>query len=236
MTSARVAGGTEITVISGGAADPGLDVVAAAFQKETGYTVSITYNLGTRGVKLMDDGEVVDVVVATSDSMNANFCPAGKVEKGGISIGRVGLGMMVRPGAPVPDMSGVDAFKRAVIEAEAVLITEEASGLRIEEVLRKVGIHEQVQTKIERYHNGPALIDRVLGGKGREIGFLPVSAIRTYKDRGIVLAGPLPEAVQHYLELMAAPSTRTANKEVAWAFVRYCGGPGKPLLVANGLT
>jgi molybdate transport system substrate-binding protein len=226
----------EISVMSGGAAEPGLDFVAAAFRKKTGHTVRITYNIGTQAIKRMDAGEVVDVVVATSDSIGQNFRPAGKVEAGGVSIGRVGLGVMVRPGAPLPDLSGAEALKRTLLQADSLLYTIEASGLRIDEMIRKLGIHAQVEARIERFQNGPDLIDRVLKGKGREFGFLPITAILKQKDTGLTLVGPLPAEVQHYLELVAVPSTHTANREVAWEFVRFCGEQGKPLLAAHGVN
>jgi len=226
----------EITVMSGGAVEPGLDFVAAAFQKETGHAVRITYNQGAKGNKRIHDGEIFDVLVATKASIGKNFLGTGKIEEGGIDIGRVGVGMMVRAGAPVPDISSVEALKRAVLEAESVLYTEETSGFYIEEMLRKMAIAEAVNAKTERFHNGPALMDRVLKGKGREVGFLPINAIRTYQDKGVVLVGPLPEAVQYYLEFVAVPTTRTPHKEVAWQFARFCGGPGRPLLAAHGVA
>jgi len=226
----------EISVFSGGAAEPGLDVVAAAFQKDTGHSVRIAYNLGARGRERMDEGEIFDVVIATSDAMNRHFRPSGKVEAGGVSIGRVGLGMMVRIGAPVPDISSLDALRRAVLEAESILYTEEASGLCIDHLLGKMGIDEQVKTRAVRHRNGPELMDRMLRGGGREIGFLPITAIRMYRSKGIVLVGPLPDEAQYYLELIAVPSALSTKKEVAWEFVRFCGQQGKPLLVANGVS
>ncbi len=229
--------GTEITVMSSGSAEPGLDFVAAAFKKETGHVVKISFNLGAQGPRRMDDGEVFDVVVATSNAIKRSFRPTGLVEEGGISIGRVGIAATVRPGAPVPDISSVEALKRAVLEAESILITSETSGLYIEAMLRKMGIYEQVEAKITKdLPNGPSLMDRLLSGKGREFAFLSPNAIRTYKEKGLVLVGPLPEEVQFYREFMAVPTAKSTNKEVAWEFARFCGGPGKPLLVANGFS
>ena len=55
------------------------------------------------------------------------------------------------------------------------------------------------------------------------------------KDKGMVLVGPLPDEVQYYYDFMAVPSVNSAHKEVAWAFACFCGGAGKPLLVAHGI-
>ena len=230
MKSASAAG-VEITVLAGGAAEPGLDLVAAAFQKQTGHTVRIAYNLGALGIKRMDDGEVFDVVVQPDTILRAT----GKVEEGGIQIGRVGLGVMIRPGAPVPDISSVAALKRAVLEAQSILYTTATSGQYIEAMLKKMGIYEQVEARITRFPHGPELMDRVLRGRGKEFAFLPITFIRTDKKKGMQLVGPLPEEVQHYVEFIAVPSTMSAHKEVAWQFAHFCGGPGKPLLVANGV-
>lgn len=234
MKSAIVPGGTEITVLAGGAVVPGLNYVAAAFRKQTGHIIKIAH-VGVEAIKRMDDGEVFDVVVHPRDNLEQFFRPAGKVEEGGIGIGRVGVGVMVRPGAPIPDMSSAEALKRAVFGAESILYTTAASGRYVEGMLRKIGIYEQAQAKTTRYPHGPELMDRVLSGRGKEFGFLPITEILTYKEKGIMLVGPLPEELQHYLDFMAVPSTQSTNKDVAWEFARFCAGPGKPLLVAHGV-
>ena len=226
--------GTEITVISSGSAEPGLNFVAEAFQKKTGHAVKITYNLDEKGSQRLDDGEIFDVVVGSSDSLNRNFRPSGLIEEGGGIIGRTGIGIMVRSGAPVPDISSVEALKRAALEAQSILLTNHSSGYYIDTVLKKMGIYEQVEAKITRFSNGPEIMDRVLKGNGKELGFLTINQIQAYKDKGLVLVGPLPEEVQLYREFIAVPTTQSPHKEVAREFVRFCGGPGKPLFVANG--
>lgn len=229
------ASAVKLKIIAGGALDPGLDFVAAAFQKQTGHSFSIEYNLGARGLERIDKGAGVDLVVATSVAVEGIFRAAGKLEDGGINVGRVGIGMMVRSGVPLPDISSAVTLKRAVLDAESILHTEEASGLYVEQMLRKLGIYARTQPQTLRTRNGPELIDQMLSSSCRVIGFLPLTAIRTYKDRGIVLVGPLPEEVQCNLEFIAVPTISSSHKEIAWDFARYCGGPGRPLLVANGV-
>lgn len=225
--------GVEITVLAGGAMDPGLVHVAAAFHKETGHTVRSFFNLGGIGLKRMEAGEVFDVLVHPSDLMERKYRATGLVESDGIPLGRVGIGVLIRPGAPVPDISSVEAFKRALAAADSILYTLATSGGHIDEMLRKIGMHEQVQAKATRVPHGPELMDRLAAGKGREFAFLPVPFARTRDD--VRLVGPLPEELQHYLDFEAVPSTKSRHKDIAWAFVRYCAGPGKPLLVASGV-
>jgi molybdate transport system substrate-binding protein len=226
---------TGLSVMSSGSAEPGLDFVAAAFQKETGHTVKITYNMGTRGIKRLDDGDF-DVVVASDEAIERNYRPANLVEEGGISIGRMGIGVMVRPGAPVPDISNADALKRALLEADSILITTHTSGLSTEVMLGKLGIYKQAEARITRLPDGPSLRERLLTGSGREFAILSINQIGGHREKSLVIVGPLPEELQIYREFIAVPSSRGPDKEVAWQFVRFCGGAGKPLLLANGFN
>jgi molybdate transport system substrate-binding protein len=234
MMFSGVAAGAEITVISGGAVEPGLNAAAAAFQKETGHAVKITYNTTPQMLKRIGGGDTFDVVIAPPAAIKV-FAEAGKVEEGGANLGRVGIGVMVRPGAPVPDISSAEAIKRAVLEAESVVYNRASSGLYFEGMLKKMGILEQAEAKAARYATGAESMDHMLKGKGKEVGFGPITEILLYKEKGLRLVGPLPAEVQNYTAYTAAPMTTGANKEVAKAFVRYLGGPAKPLFVAAGI-
>jgi molybdate transport system substrate-binding protein len=234
MMFASVAAGAEITVVSGGATEPGLNAAADAFQKETGHAVKITYNTTPQMLKRIGDGDIFDVVIAPPAAIK-EFAAAGKVEENGVNLGRVGIGIMIRPGAPVPDISSAEAIKRDVLEAESVLYNRASSGLYIEGMLKKMGILAQAEAKATRYATGAETMDHVLRGKGKEFAFGPITEILTYKEKGLVLVGSLPAEVQNYTAYIAVPMTKSPNKEIAQAFVSFCGGPGKPLFVSAGI-
>jgi molybdate transport system substrate-binding protein len=78
-------------------------------------------------------------------------------------------------------------------------------------------------------------MEHVLKGKGKEVGFGPITEILQYKDKDLRLVGPLPAEIQNYTSYVAIPMTAGSNKEVASAFVRFLGGAGKPLFVAAGI-
>lgn len=224
----------EITVLSSGTAHPGLDFVAAEFKKATGHIVKITYNMDEKGSQRLEEGEVWDMVVGSSDSLNRNFRPAGLVEEGGAILGRMGIGIMVRPGGHKPDISTPEGLKRACLDADALLLSNHSTGYYIDTVLKKMGIQDQVQGKIRRFPNGPDLQDAILAGKGKEFGFLSINQIRAYADKGVELVGPLPSEVAYVRDFIIVPTSKSPNKPVAWEFARYCEGPGQPLLLANG--
>lgn len=225
----------EVTVLSGGAVEPGLNATAAAFQKETGHTVKITYNTTPQIRKRITAGDMFDVVLAPPAAVK-EFAAAGKVEAGGVDVGKVGSGVVVRPGAPVPDISSADAIKRTVLEAESIVFNRASSGLYIEGLFKKMGVYEQIESKTARYATGAEVMEHVLKGKGKEVGFGPITEILQYKEKGLRLVGPLPAEIQNYTSYTAVAMSAGANKELAQTLVRFLGGPvGKPLFVAAGI-
>jgi len=225
----------EITVLSGGAVEPGLNAAAAAFQKATGHAVKITYNTTPQIRKRVAAGETFDVVIAPPAAVK-DFTAAGKVEAGGVDIGKVGMGVVIRPGAPVPDIANAEAIKRTVLEAESIVFNRASSGLYFEGLLKKMGVYEQIEAKAARYATGAEVMEHVLKGKGKEVGFGPITEILQYRDKGLRLVGPLPAEIQNYTSYTAVAMSAGANKAEAQELVRYLGGPvGKKLFVAAGI-
>src|SRR5439155_18873427 len=100
------------------------------------------------------------------------------------NLGRVGLGVAVRPGAPVPDISSADALKRSVLAAESIVFNRASSGIYFENLLEKMEIYGEVQARTTRYADGAAVMEHVLKGKGRAIRFGPVTEILQHREKG----------------------------------------------------
>ncbi len=233
ISGAAVAG--EITVLSGGAIEPGLHAAAAAFEKQTGHHVKITFNTTPLMQKRMAASETFDVVIAPPAATD-QFLKAGKVESGGIDVGRVGLGVAVRPGAPAPDLSTPDTLKRSVLEAESIVFNRASTGLYFENLLKKMGIWSDVEPKATRYADGASVMEHALKGQGKEIAFGAITEILLYKEKGLRFVGPVPAAVQNYTSYVASPMVGSANAALARQFVKHLGSPaGKKLFVAAGI-
>ena len=225
----------EIKVLSAGAIEPGLRAAAAAFGRQSGHDVKITFNTAPEIRKRIVGGEAFDVVIAPPAALD-EFAGAGKVAAERANLGRVGMGVAVRPGAPVPDISSGEALKRSVLAAESIVFNRASSGIYFENLLKKMEIYDQVQAKTTRYADGAAVIVHVLKGKGREIGFGPVTEILQHREKGLKLVGPLPPEVQNYTSYSAAPMTSAANAELARSLVRYLGSAeAKALLAGAGI-
>jgi molybdate transport system substrate-binding protein len=225
----------EIKVLSAGAIEPGLKAAAAAFQKASGHQVAITFNTAPQIRKRLESGEVHDVVLAPPAVID-EFAKAGKLSQERANVGRVGLGAAVRPGAPAPDLSSAEALKKSVLDAESIVFNRASTGIYFENLLKKMGIYDQVEKKTTRYADGAAVMEHVLKGKGREIGFGPITEILLHKGHGLRLVGPLPADVQNYTSYTAAVMNGAASSGAAQEFVRYLATPGaKALFTAAGI-
>jgi molybdate transport system substrate-binding protein len=148
---------------------------------------------------------------------------AGKAEAQRSTVGRVGLGVAVRPGAPVPDLASVATLKSAITQADSLVYNLASTGLYLEAWLKKQGLYEQVQARSTRYPDGASVLEHVLKGKGTEIGFGAITEILLFKDKGLKFVGPLPAEIQNYTAYSATVMTGTTQPAAARAFVAYLG-------------
>jgi molybdate transport system substrate-binding protein len=224
----------DATVLSAGAVEPGLRAALALYEKEIGRKVPVTFNTAPQiRERVEKKGDKFDVLIVPPAVMDA-FAEAGRVDAQRVMLGRVGQGLAVRPGAPVPEISSVDALKRAMLEAESVVFNRATGGQYIESMLRKIGIYEQIEKKTTRYASAGEVMDHLLKGKGREIGFAPMTEIMLYKEKGLRFVGPLPTEVQQYNAYVASPMRGAANAQAATALVKFLGTPPAKAALAGG--
>ena len=226
----------EIKVLSAGAIEPGLKAAASAFERQTGHVTTITFNTAPELRKRMQGNPAFDVVIAPTAVIN-ELAAAGQLDAARADVGRVGMGVAVREGAPLPDISSSGALKRSVIEADSLVFNRASTGLYLESLLRKMDVYPQVEGKTIRYPDGASVMEHVIKGNGREIGFGAMTEILLYQGKGLKLVGPVPADVQNYTSYTAAPLASGRQQALARQFVTFLAGPvGKPLFVAAGVT
>ncbi len=237
--AAALAGGVaaaDIAVLSAGAIEPGIKAAVTAFEKQTGHSVKITFNTAPELRKRMDANPAFDVVIAPP-AVIADFAASAKLAAARANVGRVGMGVTVRDGAPAPDISTAEAIKKSVLAAESLVFNRASTGLYLEGLLKKMDVYSQIESKTTRYPDGASVLEHVIKGKGNEIGFAAMTEILLYTSKGLKLVGPLPTDIQNYTSYTAAPLASSPQQALAQQFVTYLSGPvGKPLFVAAGVT
>ncbi len=233
---AATAFAADIAVLSAGAIEPGLKAAVSAYEKQSGHKVLITFNTAPELKKRMDSNPAFDVVIAPP-AVIGEFAAASKLAETRANVGRVGMGVAVREGAPVPDISSADAMKQSVLSADSLVFNRASTGLYLEGLLKKMEVYSQVEGKTTRYPDGAAVMEHVIKGKGKEVGFGAITEILLYSSKGLKFVGPVPASVQNYTSYTAAPLASGKQQALAQVFVSFLSGPvGKPLFVAAGVT
>ena len=230
---------TDIKVISGGAFKQVLNALAAQYEKTSGSKLDLTYRTVGQHLKLIESGEEsFDVAVLTLDAID-RLIKDGKVVAGSrADLARTGVGVVVRAGAPLPDISSVDAFKRTLMAAKSVAYIDPAaggsSGIYVGKLLERLGIAKDVNAKAKLIHGG-AVADHIADGEA-EIGIHQISEILEVK--GAVLVGPLPADIQNFTVYSAGVGTAAKDgaQDAASALVKFLAGShAGPIIKAKGM-
>jgi molybdate transport system substrate-binding protein len=229
----------EVKVLSAGAMQRGLVTVAAKFKEKSGNQVQIRYATAPELKKIFAEGTApADVILAPNPTL-AELATAGKIAPDTQKeIGGVGSAVLVRLDAPLPDVSSFAAFKRALTEADALVYNRASSGVYIDSMLQKVGLYDEVQSRIVRVDDGEAVTMRIKQGHGKEIGFGGYTDVLHNQDAGdIKLVGPIPDEVQNYTMYYSALIAAAPNSSSARAFLAYLETPeAQAILTASGVV
>ena len=154
----RGAAAAEIKVLTAGAFKQVLLVLVPDFEKQTGHKVILENDTVGALTKRIEGGEAFDLAVLTPAAVN-DLSTKGKFVAGSrTNLGRVGVGVVVKEGAPKPDISSVDAFKKTLLAAKSVAYIDPAaggsSGIYVAGLLDKLGVAAEVKPKAKLIPGG----------------------------------------------------------------------------------
>jgi molybdate transport system substrate-binding protein len=230
---AGTASAAEVTVISGGAVEPGLEAFARLVRSDLGHELRILYNTAPQIAKRLAAGEVFDILISPPGTVEPALKEGKVVPETRVKVGRVGAGIIVRAAAAGPDVATVDSLKQALLAADSVVYNTASTGLYLDKLFASLGISEALKPKTTRYPTGAAVMEHVIKGTGREIGFGAMTEIRMYEPKGLKLVGPLPAAVQNYTSYDAALMTGARAPEAARAVLRLLATPAASTAFAS---
>ena len=225
-----------VRVLSPSAVHSSLEAIVAAHRKHTGDEVALTFETAPALKKRLEGGEVADIVIAPprvmSELIEAKMADA----KDRFELGRAGVGIVVREGAPLLDISTTEALERAMLDADSIVHTRASSGLYVAGMIGRLGLADKIAGKVTTYHDAVGAFTHLINGKGREFGFGGMPEVVRWRDRGLRLVGPLPPELQNYTTYVAALAAQPPNPEGARRFMAFLGSAAaKALCVANGV-
>jgi molybdate transport system substrate-binding protein len=222
LAASSAAKAADLKVLSGNGAKAAVRELCTQFERATGNKIDLRFEVNADLKKKIEAGESFDVAVLNPPVIDA-LSKEGKIVPGSrADIGRAGLGVAVRKGAPKPDIGSVDAFKRALLAAKAVAYPGKgASGLYFVSLLDRLGISAEMKPKL-RPMQAEDTVEVVARG---EADVVVVVATRIVDVAGVDVVGPIPEELQTKIGFAAGLSAAAMEPEAAKALIRFLTAP-----------
>jgi len=222
LTSSSAA---DVKVLTAGAFKQVVLALVPDFEKQTGNKVIVDNDTAGGLQKRIESGEAFDVAIITPTIVDGLAASGKIVPNSRVNLATVSIGVVVKEGAPKPDIGTVEAFKNALLSAKSVAYIDPASGgssgIYVDKLLERLGIADQVRPKA-KLKKGGYVADLIVSGEA-ELGVHQISEIVPVK--GAVLVGPLPKEIQNTTTYAAGLSAAAQNKDAAQALIKTFSGP-----------
>lgn len=226
------ASATEIKVWTARALATVLTEVGPEFERTTGHKLVVTSGLPNEFLKRVNNGEEFDILISGSTVVDEWVKSRKLIAESRIDIARSGIGVEVRKGMPKPDISSVEAFKQALLNAKSIAYLKVGSGIYLERLLERLGIANALQTKLTR-PDSDIVSELVASGKV-ELGLVVITQILT--TQGVELVGPLPPEIQSYVKFTAGVSSSSKVSVAARALIDFLrGATAIPVIKKQGM-
>lgn len=222
LTSSSAA---DVKVLTAGAFKQVVLALVPDFEKQTGNKVIVDNDTAGGLQKRIESGEAFDVAIVTPTIVDGLAASGKIVPNSRVNLATVSIGVVVKEGAPKPDIGTVEAFKNTLLAAKSVAYIDPASGgssgIYVDKLLERLGIADQVRPKA-KLKKGGYVADLIVSGEA-ELGVHQISEIVPVK--GAVLVGPLPKEIQNTTTYAAGLSATAQSKDAAQALIKTFSGP-----------
>jgi molybdate transport system substrate-binding protein len=180
------------------------------YERAAGRRIKVQYGPSATFKRAIEAGESFDLAILTHPLIE-DLTKQGKIAAGtAVDIGTTGIGVAVRAGRPKPDVTTPEAMKQTLLKAKSIgYVKEGASAAAIVDMLNRLGIRDQVQSKIAFPTGAEQSMSRVAGGQ-TEVAFALISEILSVP--GVQLAGPFPPEFQRPIMMSAGIANSTQNR------------------------
>jgi molybdate transport system substrate-binding protein len=224
----------KLTVMISGGFSLAYRQVLPEFERSTGITVATlsgaSQGTGPKTIKSqLESGTEVDVVILSKEGLG-ELIAMGRIATGSaVELASVLLGAAVRQGSPKPDLSSVDALKRALLGARLVALPASTSGIFLkDEIFPKLAIADKVTSKL--FARGIESTTALAAGEA-DLAIGPVSEL--VNQPGIELVGALPDDVQLVQVFTAAIVGTTHRSEQAKRLIEFLASNQTTTAITN---
>jgi molybdate transport system substrate-binding protein len=225
----------DIRILSAGAAQAVVEAIAADYRRDTGRGISGEFGaVGAMRQKVLE-GAAADLIVLTG-AMIDELVASGHVARGSrADLGKVGTGVAVRSGTPVPDVSTPPKLRECLLRASRVVCPDPAiatAGKVVLQMLEQLNAGEAVAPRLQYFPNGYAAMKWLAASRGSdEVGITQITEILA--NAGVVLAAPLPGDLQVRTVYAAGLAARAAESAAAREFLARLTSPAARKVLVN---
>jgi molybdate transport system substrate-binding protein len=223
----------EIKVLSGNGAKAAVSELAAQFERASGHKVSIRFEVNVATKRRIEADEAFDVAILNPPVLD-DLIRQGKVlRETRAVIGRAGIGVGIREGAPKPDISTVAAFKQTLLSVNSVAYPGEgASGKYFVALVERLGMTAEMKPRMRPM---PAEYNVEAVARG-EADLVVVVASRISGVPGVALVGRIPEELQTWIGFTAGVGAAAREPDAAREMLRFfTAPPAAAVLRARGV-
>ena len=212
----------EVKVMSTNGVKAVLEELVPQFENATKHKLVVRFGPAADLKVQIEKGEPFDLAILTAAAVD-DLIKQGKLAAATrAGIARSGAGVAIRKGAPRPDISTAESFRRALLAAKSVAyVGAGATGSNMTKIFDQLGIAAEMKPKI-KVLSGISAADAVARGDA-ELGFTQISEILPVE--GAELAGPLPPGIQIYTAFLAAIGAAAKEPAAAQSFIGFLNAP-----------
>jgi len=232
------ANAADIKVFISGGFNAAYEKLVPEFEKATGHKVTTKRgpSMGETPQAIpnrLARGESADVVIMVGYALGNLIKKGQVVADSRVDLAWSRIAMAVKAGAPKPDISTIENFKKALLAAKSIAYSDSASGVYLSTTLfKQIGVYDQIKDKARKIPAEP--VAKVVARGEAEIGFQPVSELRPYP--GIDIVGPIPAELQVVNVFAAGIATSAKEPAAGKALIAYLVSPAaKPVIEASGM-
>lgn len=207
----------ELKIFTSRAVATVLEKIGPEFEKGTGHKLNLTTGLSSEFVGRINAGEPFDVVAAPPPVLDS-LANSGKIAaESKTGLVRSANGVAIRTGAPKPDVSSLENFKRALLDAKSITYLPVPG---VPQLIERLGLKEALaaKTTIPKTDLSSELV-----AKGEvELAIVPVT--QAFTTPGVELAGPLPSEIQFYTAFGGAISANSKSRDAAAELLKFLKG------------
>jgi len=238
LLAANSASAAEINVMSSAGFSEAYRSLIPEFERITGHKIDTIRgpSMGDRSEAIpnrISRGEAVDVVIVNTEALDRLIADGKVVATSRVELARAPIGAVVRTGASKPDISTVEALKRALLEAKSIAYSDSGSGVYLSTVLfPRLGITEQIKQKSKMI---PGSVAQAVARGEAEIGFQTMSELLPVK--GVDHLGAIPADTQKSQSFSAGIAMGAKEPAAGMALIKYLSSvEAAPTIIKSGMV